>query len=135
MAAWRIASREIPPQPPAARRGLDRGPDLAEAHATIGSFYRGQNSPRTAQKHLECAVQLKPSHAEGLKSLGGLHLAQGRLAKALELLRLAVEVNPEHSDAWFQLYGTLLATGPYKEALRESRQLRDIRRAFPPASR
>lgn len=64
------ADSMIPRAWEAARRALELDPNLAEAHASMGILHRSyrRNGP-PALRHLERAVELKPSYARGITGL------------------------------------------------------------------
>lgn len=108
----------------AARRALELGPDLAEAHASMGHVHLLNMEAPAARQELRRAIDLKPSYWEAHHWLGELYLKTGRAEQALDHLRLALELNPQHALARHWLYDAYRATGQLEKSLEEARRQR-----------
>lgn len=113
---------DLPEPGEAARRALDRDPDLAEARASMGSIHLQKLEAPAAARELHRAIALKPSYWEAHHWLGELYLKIGRPEKALDHVTLAVELNPRHAQARHWLYDTFLVNGRGEASLREARR-------------
>ena len=109
-------------QQDAARRALKLGPNLAEAHASMGFAHLANRNAPAAFRELTRALELKPSYWEAHNWLGELYLKIGRAQQALDHLTLAVELNPQHALARHWLYDTYLAADQPEKSLREARR-------------
>jgi adenylate cyclase len=78
-----------------ARKALELDPDLAEAHASLGSLYMRQSerSP-DAEGELRRAIALSPSYAAAHSWLAELLFLENRTDAALEQLTLAEDADP-----------------------------------------
>jgi TolB-like protein/Tfp pilus assembly protein PilF len=93
-------------------------PDLAEAHATLGTTLLAKWNMAEAERAYRRATELNPNYATGRHWLG-MYLAQeGRMTEALAELKLASELDPL-SFIIVDNYGWLLyLAGRHREALR-----------------
>ena len=82
-----------------ARHALRLSPDLAEAHATLGTAL-GFGTPES-QAHLRRAAELNPNSAENMISLGAVYSAEGEFDRELAAYRRAHRLDP----MWFRTVG------------------------------
>ena len=114
----------------AARRAVELGPDLGEAHAARGILHAVRREGPAALRELQRAVVLTPSYAEAWIWLGWMHLCLGDPGKALAPARRAVELNPLAPAFRVYLAETLLANDQGRQALHEARRAREIQPAY-----
>lgn len=91
-------------------------PNLAEAHAALGTAHRRWGQNAEALPHLRRAVQLKPERHR-LRFWLAITLGEmGRKEEAKLQLRKALELNPRFTDAHFRLGVLLQEEGKMDEA-------------------
>lgn len=110
----------------AALRAVELGPDLGQAHASLGIIRSIRQQGSSALSELEKAIELAPSHAEAHAWLGWVHLLRGCPGEALAAERRAVELDPLAPAFRAYLAETHLANGELREALREAVRAREI---------
>lgn len=119
-----------PPSAPgplqAALRAVELGPDLGQAHASLGIIRSIRRQGQAALVELEKAIELAPSHAEAHAWLGWVHLLRGCPSEALAAERRAVELDPLAPAFRAYLAEAHLANGEPREALREAVRAREI---------
>lgn len=76
-----------------------------------------ENSLDDAQKHLESALGLAPSHPDVLYLFGVLYIRKNDPARAQESLAKAVQLDPHHARAMAALGTVLSNQGKFAEAL------------------
>ena len=110
----------------AARQALEYGPNLAEAHASLGIFHAMRQEGPAAIREFERAVELRPSYADAYGWLAWLELVLGRPQEALVPAQRAAELDPWAPWAQAFLAETHLANGEAERALQEARRAREI---------
>jgi TolB-like protein/Flp pilus assembly protein TadD len=110
----------------AARRAVDLGPNLGEAHAALGILHAIRHEGISALHHLKRAAALAPSYAESHVWLGWLHLYLGRPETGLPSAERAVDLDPLAPAYRVYLAENYLANGRADAALREARRAREI---------
>lgn len=110
----------------AALRAVELGPELGQAHASLGIIRSFRRQGPEALAELERAIELAPSHAEAHAWLGWVHLLRGCPREALGAERRAVDLDPLAPAFRAYLAEAYLATGEPWEALREAVRAREI---------
>ncbi len=110
----------------AAQRALDLGPDLAEAHASLGMIHYARREGPAAVRQLQLAVGLRTSYAEAHNWLSWVNLLVGRPQEALASAKRAVELNPLSPEAVSNLSLSYLVNGKEQLALQEARHTQEI---------
>ena len=77
-----------------ARTGLERHPELPEAHDLYARILVSGNEPDLASQTWHGLLELDPRHVEAHKGLGFLFYSQGNLDASLDHLELALSVDP-----------------------------------------
>ncbi len=111
----------------AARRALERDPDLAEAHLARGRLYMFEHDGPGALRHFERAVELRPGYAAAHAWLAKLLLTLGRPERSLEHVERAVELDPLSWENQATLSLAALANGRYERALRAGRRTTELK--------
>ena len=110
----------------AALHAVELGPNLGQAHASLGIIRSIRQQGPSALSELEKAIELTPSHAEAHGWLGWVHLLRGCPGEALAAERRAVELDPLAPAFRAYLAEAYLANGETREALREAVRAREI---------
>jgi serine/threonine protein kinase/tetratricopeptide (TPR) repeat protein len=110
----------------AARRAVDLGPPLGEAHAALGILHAVRREGIAALRELERALELAPSYAESHVWMGWLHLYLDRPETGLPFAERAVDLDPLAPAYRVYLAENYLANGRADAALREARRAREI---------
>ena len=78
---------------------VEKYPDVARAHITLGQAYDGMNDHIAARKHFEKAIELNPKWIGGYSALGNSYIFNEPkdFAKAEENMKMAVELMPNES--------------------------------------
>ena len=92
-------------------------PDLAEAHANLGSIYYQTHDDKKAVAALEKAVRLKPELAAPHFFLGVVTSRQRRYEKAIRHLTTSARLDPTQLVIPFYLGEACFAAGRYLEAV------------------
>jgi adenylate cyclase len=93
-----------------AKKALELAPNLAEAHATLGSiFYLRRSDYVAAESELRAAISLNPSYAAAHQWYADLLLELGRKDEAADETMKAIELDPLSPViglqlAWFHYY-------------------------------
>lgn len=114
----------------AARRAVELGPELGEAHAALGILHSIRHEGPAALDALRRAVTLTPSYAEAHIWLGWVHLCLGHARKALESARRAVQLDPLTPAFHVYLAEAWLANGDGRRALHEAKRAKEIQPAY-----
>jgi TolB-like protein/DNA-binding SARP family transcriptional activator/Flp pilus assembly protein TadD len=110
----------------AALRAVELGPELGQAHASLGIIRSIRHQGGAALPDFETAIELAPSHAEAHAWLGWLRLLRGEPAEALVSSRRGVELDPLAPAFRAYLAEAYLACDMPAEALREAVRARRI---------
>ncbi len=78
---------------------LDKYPNVAEAHASLGMLYARTERDEQAAASLALALQHDPELAAALNEMGMLHRRAGRFEQAREAYLKALSINPDHANA------------------------------------
>ncbi len=78
----------------AARRAVELGPELSEAHAAMAYIHDAMDRCEEAVSEAEKAIQINPNQLEAYLTLGMVHASQGRLEQGASVLRKACELDP-----------------------------------------
>jgi Flp pilus assembly protein TadD len=103
-----------------AEQGVPGAPVLApKAQKEVDSGVKElqENNLEEAQKHLDAAASLAPSHPDVLYLLGILYVRRNELPKAQELLAKAAQIDPHHARALGALGTVLSNQGKFAEAI------------------
>lgn len=123
MSTWTLAGQSWVPAAEgfarslaAAKRAVELGPDLAEAHVAMYRNHVINWNWQAAGEALDRAVAIAPGDPQVLRALGRHRTILGRLDEALEPYRRAIEVDPLHYGGHFNLGGHLFQLGRLDEA-------------------
>lgn len=110
----------------AARRASELGPELGEAHTSLGILLIWEQEGPSALRELERAIELGPGDAEAYIWLSWLNLAMGRVSESLAPAERALELDP--LSPAMRVFGAeaLLVNGRVDEALGETRRAREM---------
>lgn len=103
-----------------ASHGVPGGPVLApKAQKEVDLALKAlqENELDNAQKHLESALRLVPSHPDVLYLFGVLHIRKSDLPRAQEFLTKAVQLEPNHARALGALGTVLSNQSKFAEAI------------------
>ncbi len=134
LASYGHAPREdlLPEALDAAERALEHGPDLAEAHASMGLLRQDlQRDGPGALRAFRRAVELKPSYARAHHWLGNLLETLGRLEQAGTPLKRAAELDPMSPPIHVALASWYYSRGDLERALEEARRSRQLSPGYP----
>ena len=110
--AGRILDRAVT----AARAALERDPDDAGVHSTLGLALSAQGKPAEAEAEFRAALKLQPDDAHAHTNLGVTLGEQGKPAEAEAAFRAAVKLKPDYAQAHYNLGNALAAQGKPAEA-------------------
>ena len=112
------------------RESVRLEPNLADAHAQLGSalFLTGERDQ--AIEELQKAVLLDPAQASARFNLGVALQAAGRSQEAIAQLREALRLRPSYAEALSGLGSTLAAAGKLEEAIPKFLEALHIRPDF-----
>ncbi|MBF0310073.1 MAG: tetratricopeptide repeat protein [Magnetococcales bacterium] len=98
-------------------RAIERAPDQAGSHYTLGNLHWRNKRPREAAAAFRRCLQLKPGHHLASNNLGAVLRELGELQEAKTLLRMATHLQPQWPEAWSNLGLVLQDLGLYQEAI------------------
>lgn len=116
---------------PAARRALELGPGLAEAHASLGLVRHNQGDLEGAVEALRRALELNPNYTMAHVWLGVVLTSQGRHREAAERDREAFRLDPLSPIANTNVAFDALRAGDVVEAAARFAAAMEIDPAFP----
>ncbi len=117
-----------------AEMALKLDPDLAVAHARMGSILRVYDWDwKGADASMQRALQLDSGNASVLQSAAGLACTMGRFEEAITLQRRAIELDPLNTGAHYYLGLYLLYLGRLKVAESEFRKSLELNLQYPAA--
>lgn len=96
---------------------IEKYPDVADLHINLGVLQRAQARPREAQRALEIALRLEPSHFGALFNLGNVHRDLGQYSQAIETYQACLKVAPDYADAALNLAETYSDIKAFSEAV------------------
>lgn len=99
-------------------QALSAQPEMADAHANLGSTLCLRHMPRRACDHLARAVELDPGSVETIANFGHALRQCGRLDDALDAYELALSDDPENLEASFGAAVTELSRGRFTDGWR-----------------
>jgi TolB-like protein/Flp pilus assembly protein TadD len=116
----------------AARRALELGPDLAEAHSALGAVLASSSRPDapTALEEMARAIELRPSYAEAYTWLAWMQLLVGRPEGAIAPAERAAVLDPLAPAIRVFLAETHLANAAWEDALVEAQRTREIQPSY-----
>jgi len=98
-------------------RGIEKFPDNAFQHRSLGYILRGKGEIKRAIKEYEKVVELKPDSKEDYKALADLYLRDGQEMKAISAYEKVVELDPKDKEAQDALAGLYKVMGMEDEAI------------------
>jgi len=127
-----VAPAGAPTPERAARRALELGPDLAEAHSALGAVLASSSRPDapTALREMARAIELRPSYAEAYTWLAWMQLLVGRPEDANAPAERAAVLDPLAPAIRVFLAETHLANAAWKAALVEAQRTREIQPSY-----
>jgi len=109
---------------PAAVNALQMDPELAEAHAAMGTTYAREFDWENATRSFERAITLNPNLSEIRTSYStSTLLPQGHAAKALDILAVAMEMDPLSLAVKRDVGMAQFFAGRYEQAIVNLRQV------------
>jgi tetratricopeptide (TPR) repeat protein len=128
-----LAPQEAGPKSKAAaKRALELDPDLAEAHASLGSvlgFY-DRNFPES-EREFRRAIELNPNYATGHHWYGLTYLAKvGRFDDAIAELKKALELDPLSLIINADLGNVYIQARQYQSAIEQLQKTIDMDQGF-----
>ena len=112
---------------------VQKRPENARAHASLGAALLAQRQLPAAQAALEKAVSLDPRAAEAHNNLANLLVETGRTADALPHFAAAAELRPHIASTHYNFGNALLGLGRSADAIARQRQALTLRADFPEA--
>jgi serine/threonine protein kinase/tetratricopeptide (TPR) repeat protein len=105
------------------RRAIAIDPDLADAHAWLGSSLTTLGQIDEAIASIQTAIRLDPENGQAHQALGRVYwVGKGNFAGAIPAFRRAIELNPEAGYSYLQLALLLAWDGQFAEAESVSRR-------------
>ena len=99
------------------RLGVQRFPNLPEAHYFLGIAARAAADYGQAEAELRKSLSLEPHNVNAMAQLGFVLLERDRMAEAETALRGAIAINDKHFYANYDLGRLLIKSRRYEEAL------------------
>lgn len=90
-------------------------PNLARAHADLGTVLRLMGKTTAAVESYQTAIALDPGSAVAWNNIGLLHLAEGRAADAADAFARALDCEPGFADALRNLVNAKASLAQYAE--------------------
>jgi tetratricopeptide (TPR) repeat protein len=100
-------------------RALQRNPDVAGAHGTLGFIYLRQRRLAEAEAALLTELKGHPTDLRSQQNLALVFDAENRPEEAVRRLRGALQLKPDCADAHYLLGKILLAQGTVAEAVEQ----------------
>lgn len=85
---------------PLFQKVLALNPNAIEAHVRLGWLYTVLKEFKTAESHLQTAIEKMPKLTLAYHGLAEIYTKQGRIEKAIEIYRYITQVAPNDRDAW-----------------------------------
>lgn len=98
-------------------RGIERVPDNAFQHRSLGYILRGKGEIKRAIREYEKVVELKPDSKEDYKVLADLYLRDDQEMKAISAYEKVVELDPKDKEAQDTLARLYKVMGMEDEAI------------------
>ena len=111
-------------------RALERDPELAEAHATLGLIHQQAYEWREAEPEYQRAIALKPNYATAYQWYGLTLRREGRFSESLEQVKKAQALDPLSLIINSNLGIDLDETGRDAEAVRQFQRTIDLDPTF-----
>ena len=92
-------------------------PDNVVGHSLLGKSFYDKHEFDLARKHLERALELRPTHKVALLNLGVVHAEEGRLDEAIECYGRILEVHPDDHSAHSNMGSALIRLKKADEAV------------------
>ncbi|RZA10591.1 MAG: tetratricopeptide repeat protein, partial [Proteobacteria bacterium] len=105
---------------------LDKNPNDAAAHRTVGIIYVKTGVYKKALQHLNKAFEVYPNNFELNFYLGEAMRMQNRYADGIYHYKRALEVDPKNTNTLKALAWSYYNIRYYSEAIRTARQLRTL---------
>jgi tetratricopeptide (TPR) repeat protein len=99
------------------KKALERSPDNAAYHLTLGHLYKNRGNLSQAEIHYQKALESRPSNPEALWALVGLYEQWNDPEGQVSLLDKILAANPDMPAAHHHLGLVLMQTGKFKQAL------------------
>lgn len=99
------------------RRGLQRFPNLPQAHYFVGVAARAQANYDLAETELRKSLELESDNVNTLAQLGFVLLERDRITEAEAMLRRSIAISDQHFYANYDLGRLLVKSRRYGEAL------------------
>jgi tetratricopeptide (TPR) repeat protein len=115
------------------RTALQREPDMAEAHTSLGLGLMNTGDMAGAERELRRAVELMPDFAIARNNLGVYLYKQNQLDDAVREFRRAAELDPNFAEPRYNLALVLAGQEHTEDALAALREAVRIRPAYPNA--
>ena len=115
----------------AARRALELGPLLAEAHLSLGLVHHLQQNGPASLEALEQAILLRPSYADANSRLSWICQLLGLPRQALEAAKRARNLDPLALEPIANLTLTYLINGEPQRALELVKRGTDLQKVWP----
>lgn len=113
---------------------VEKRPQNARAHASLGAALLGQGQLRPAIAALERALHLNPGLAEAHNNLATALLDVDRTADAVAHFAAALKLRPGTASTHYNFGNALLALGRTTEAIAQQQQALILQPEFPEAS-
>jgi Flp pilus assembly protein TadD/TolB-like protein len=111
----------------AARRAVELGPDLPEAHLAMGEVQLGRGQSAEAIASFRTAQELAPADDAVCRRIGDAYAARGREELAERMYRRAVTLRPGYWENYNYLGSFRLKQGRFAEAERQFREVIRLR--------
>jgi adenylate cyclase len=115
----------------AARKALEMGPELAEAHAAMARVHDAMDRFDEGRLELQKAIRINPNLADANRLLGWNHAVFGRFEEAIGYLRKACALDPLDAVPASYLIMVLRVSGKVEEALNVAEGLKELHRRNP----
>jgi serine/threonine-protein kinase len=117
---------------PAAVKGLELDPLLAEAHAGMGRLHSRQRDWENARRSFQRAIELNPTLTQTYTNYAASTLFPlGELDESARLLKEALRADPLSLDVRRELASAQIMTGRYGEAIANLQRVRTVDPDFP----
>ncbi|MGI9190022.1 MAG: adenylate/guanylate cyclase domain-containing protein [Longimicrobiaceae bacterium] len=110
----------------AAERAVELGPELGEAHTSLGILHVCRREAPAALRAFERGIDLSPGHADAHLWLGWMHLVVGRPDRGLAPAERALELDPLAPALRAFAAEICLANGKHRDALHHASRAVEI---------
>jgi TolB-like protein/Flp pilus assembly protein TadD len=119
-------SEALPQARAAVEKALSLDPELADAHALLGSLLRVERRLEDAESEFRRAIELNPGSSAAHRGYSALLFELGRTDESLKQARRAVGLDPLSTGARRSLLSRLVWGKRYDEAIEESHKLLEL---------